>query len=252
MPEQVEQEQEQEQQQEQEINQQAEQLQIDWESDSNPYKKRYGDSQSQITPLVNTLRGFAEYDQNTKTWKPKTTSIQTQDKDVDFDKMLSGYDPDFVKALDGYTQNQIRKAINGFKEESISMQKYNSKMLEGRGKALEEFGSEFDFAKNGKMNMESPLYKLADEILTSKYVELNSDGTFHKYTNPDAEYLSTAEAYALLSKRAKQQPVDKGKLTAIQGKGTKATGVKKNLSFEEYRKLPDSEKDAYDLAQMGG
>ena len=28
---------------------------IDWESDDNPYKKRYGDSQSQVTPLVRTL-----------------------------------------------------------------------------------------------------------------------------------------------------------------------------------------------------
>lgn len=225
---------------------------IDWEAEGNPYKKRYGDSQSQIQPLVNTLRQFAEYDQNTKTWKPKTTQQSTQQQSGKIDELLNGYDPEFVKALDGYTQKQIQRAIKEFREESISTQKYNSAMLDGRNRAITEFGSEFDFAKDGKMNQESPLYKLADEILTSKYVELNGDGTFHKYTNPDAEYLATAEAYALLSKRAKQQQPDKGKLNAIQGKGTKASGVKKNLSFEEYRKLPDAEKDAYDLAQMGG
>lgn len=245
-------EQAQEQGQEQQSNQQAEQPVIDWEVDDNPYKKRYGDSQSQIQPLVSTLRQFAEYDQNTKTWKPKTVPVKTQDQGDDFGKVLEGYDPEFVKALGGYTEAQIKRAINTYKEESVAMQRYNSKMLEGRGKALEEFGSEFDFSKDGKMNPTSPLYQLANEILTNKYVELNSDGTFHKYTTPEAEYLSTVEAYAILSKRAKQQTPDKEKLNAIQGKGTKASGIKKNLSFEEYRKLSQEEQDAYDLAQRGG
>ena len=225
----------------------------DWEDDGNPYKKRYGDSQSQIQPLVRTLQSFAEYDHNTKTWKPKTQAQPTTQVD-DVDRLLEGYDPEFRKVLVGYTQKQIDSALNKFQEQSTELQRYNSKMFEGRNRAIEEFGSEFDFAKEGKMNPASPLYQLANEILTNKYVELNPDGTFHKYSHTEAEYLSTAEAYALLSKRAKTQPLtaDKGKLNAIQGKGSKAAGIKKNLSYEDYFKLSPEEKDAYDLSQSGG
>lgn len=221
---------------------------IDWEGDENPYKKRYGDSQSQIQPLVSTLQQFAEYDQNTKTWIQKPQAKPEPVEGNSFD----GYDPDFVKALEGYTQKTIDTAISKMREDSISKQKYDSDTLDSRSRSIEEFGGEFEFAKNGQMNQESPLYKMADEILTKKYVELNPDGTFHKYTNTDAEYLATAEAYALLSKRGKQVPPDKEKLNAIQGKGTKSAGVKQNLSYEDYRKLSSDEQDAYDMAQIGG
>jgi len=93
---------------------------------------------------------------------------------------------------------------------------------------------------------------MADEILTKKYVELNADGTFHKYSNVDAEYLATAEAFALLSKKPKEDPPDKGKLGAIEGKGSNAAGVKKSLAYEEYRALSTAEQDAYDLKEQGG
>ncbi len=232
-------------------NQQAQQ-QTDWESDSNPYKKRYGDSQSQVTPLVQSLQEFAEYDQSTKTWKPKAAAPTAPVVTPTENNTFEGYDPEFVKTLEGYTKKQVDDAITKYKEEALSTHKYDSSVLESRSKALEEFGSEFDFNKDGKMNAESPLYKMADEILTTKYVELNSDGTFHKYSTPDAEYLATAEAYALLSKRAKVEAPDKGKLNAINGPGSRAAGVKKSLTYEEYRKLPTDEQDAYDLAQTGG
>ena len=65
---------------------------VDWELDDNPYKKRYGDSQSQVQPLVRTLQQFAEYDHNTKTWKPKTQTVTTQPISEDFEKVLEGYD----------------------------------------------------------------------------------------------------------------------------------------------------------------
>ncbi len=155
----------------------------DWETDDNPYKKRYGDSQSQVQPLVNSLNQFAEYDQSTKTWKQKVASpAVTPTEDNPFD----GYDPEFVKTLQGYTEKQISSAITKYKEESVSAQKYHSDTMESRDRAVKEFGGEFDFSKDGKMNAESPLYKLADEILTTKYVDLNADGTFHKYSNVDA------------------------------------------------------------------
>jgi len=40
-------------------------------------------------------------------------------------------------------------------------------------------------------------------------------------------------------------------LGAIQGKGTSGAGGKKALSFDEYNKLSDEEKDAYDMGQAG-
>ena len=221
---------------------------IDWEAEDNPYKKRYGDSQSQVKPLVQELQNFAEYDQSTKTWKLKVTKTP----DVSSENPFEGYDPEFVKTLEGYTKSQISSAIKKFSEESVSTQKYNSDTLDSRNRALEEFGSEYDFNKDGKMNAESPLYKMADGILNKKYVELNADGSFHKYSNVDAEYLATAEAFALLTKRGNSENPEKGKLKAINGPGSRAGGVKKSLSYEEYRALSDDEKDTYDSAQMGG
>lgn len=222
---------------------------IDWEAEDNPYKKRYGDSQSQVQPLVKTLQDFAEYDQATKTWKPKAPAKPVID--LDAENPFEGYDADFVKAIEGHTAKQIDIAIKKLNADSVSKQKYDSDTLDSRDRAIKEFGSEFDFSKDGKMNPESPLYKMAEKILTRKYVELNADGSFHKYSNVDAEYLATAEAFALLSKRKEDAP-DKGKLNAIQGKGSIAAGVKKKLSPEEYRLLSDTDKDAYDLQEYGG
>jgi len=228
---------------------------IDWEVDDNPYKKRYGDSQGQIQPLVRTLNQFAEYDHNTKTWKPKTQAASTPaPSDTELEKLLSGYDPDFVKALGGYI-SPIKSELAALKkerQESAFMVEYNDTLRKARTQALTEFGDEFNFSNNGAFNKESPLYKLADEILIAKYAQFNPDGSFHRYSSPEAEYMATVEAYAILSKRAKQAPpTDKNKLGAIQGKGTKAAGVKKSMSFEEYNKLSTEEKDAYDLQQTG-
>mgnify|MGYP001610667183 FL=1 len=224
--------------------------QVDWEVDTNPYRKRYTDSQSQVQPLVRTLQQFAEFDHNTRTWKPKAIAPATPE--VSNDTGLEAYDPEFKKALSGFTQKQVEAAIAKYRRESEEQAGYNTAMQEGRSKAIREFGEDFNFAKDGKMNPASPLYQLANEILTNKYAILNPDGSLQKYNNAEAEYLATTEAYAILSKRAKQPPVDKGKLNAIQGKGTKSAGIKKELSYEEYDKLPEAEKDAYDLAQKGG
>lgn len=235
----------------QEQTQETAEQQIDWENEQNPYRKRYSDSQSQITPLVQTLQQFAEYDHNTKQWKPKAPAQEV--KTDDFSKEFENYDPTFRKALEGYTQAQIKNAITEFKKESSSISEYTSGVEGSRNKAISEFGTEFDFAKDGKMNMQSPLYKLADDIVQSKYAEFNPDGTFCKYTNPDAEYLATVEAYAILAKRSKQQTsTNTKKFNAIQGKGSKDTGVKRTLSYEEYSKLPSDQQDAYDLTERGG
>lgn len=242
--------------QQQEQGQQEQSATIDWDADDNPYKKRYGDSQGQIQPLVRTLNQFAEYDHNTKSWKPKgqQNQQQTQQSPSDFEKALEGYDPEFVKNLKGIItplQSRLEK-FEKEQEQSAFMNNYNSSMTAARNKTLQEFGTEFDLAKNGKFNDQSPLYKMANEILTAKYAQFNPDGSFHRYTSPDAEYMATVEAYAIMAKRSKQAPVvDKGKLGAIQGKGTKSSGVKKALSYEEYSKLSNSEKDAYDMQQAG-
>ncbi len=232
----------------QQNNQQVQQP--DWEQDTNPYRKRYADSQGQIQPLVRTLSQFAEYDHTTKQWKPKTQAAPVVQGE-DFERVLEGYDPEFRKALTGYTKKQIDDAIAQYRQESVYMTEYNSQVASARNKALEEFGDEFEFSKNGKFNTESPLYKLSNEILTAKYAQFNPDGTWHRYTTPDAEYLSTVEAYAIISKRAKQAPPDKGKLAAIQGKGSKAAGISRKLTFEEYNKLTNDQKDTYDLQQVG-
>ena len=232
------------------------QPQTDWENEANPYRKRYSDSQSQVQPLVRILQQFAEYDHNDKAWKPKTQAAPAQaNSNEDFEKVLEGYDPEFKKALAGYTKAQIKSAIAESQKESAFLSEYNSGVQASRSKAMEEFGADFGFAKDGKMNTASPLYQLANEIITNKYAVFAPDGTFQKYTTPEAEYQATVEAYAILSKREKQaaaQPVNKNKLGAIQGPGSKAAGIKKALPYEEYNKLSSDEKDAYDLAQQGG
>ena len=242
----------QETQDQQQQSQQQTQQQIDWENEQNPYKKRYGDSQGQVQPLVRTLQQFADFDHNTKTWKPKTQPASTQAQDADFEKILEGYDPEFRKALSGYTQKQIKDAIAEYHKTSVFQNEYDSGVRNSRSKAMEEFGGEFEFAKDGKMNPQSPLYQLADDIVQSKYVILNPDGSFAKYSTADAEYLATVEAYAILAKRSKQQPSNKGQLGLIKGKTTGSAAAKRQLSQEEYFKLSDADKDAYDLAQTEG
>ena len=243
----------QQQQNDQQQGQDGQQSVIDWESESNPYKKRYSDSQGQVTPLVSTLKSFAEYDHSTKTWKPKTQAVNPpQGGDDDVEKLLEGYDPDFRKNLKVYTQRQIDSALNKFNERNTFVESYNKGVTSARDKCIKEFGSDYEYAKDGKFNPASPLYKLADEILTTKYAQFQPDGTFYRYTTPDAEYLATVEAYAIITKRAAQGNVQgKTKLGAIQGKGTSGAGGKKGLSYEEYSKLSDSEKDAYDMGQVG-
>jgi hypothetical protein len=232
----------------------AEQPTIDWEADDNPYKKRYTDSQGQVAPLANTLKQFAEYDHNTKSWKPKAQSQQTQQTDEDVEKLLEGYDPDFKKSLKVYTQKQIDSALQRYNENNTFMSNYNSGVTNARAKAISEFGGEYELAtKDGQFNANSPLYKIANDILTKDYAEFNADGTFKRYTRPDAEYKAIAEAYAVIQKRSKVDPnFGKTKLGAIQGKGTAGGSGKKSLSFEEYDKMSSEEKDAYDLQHQVG
>lgn len=226
---------------------------IDWENEANPYRKRYADSQGQITPLVRTLQQFAEYDHFTKQWRLKTQAPASSGQVDDVDKLLEGYDPEFKKVLHGFTSHQIRQALAERDKQTEDARMYSAGIEKSRSRAVSEFGTEFEFAKNGKMNTASPLYKLANEIVISKYSQFNSDGSFVRYTNPEAEYLATIEAYAILSKKSKQAPsTDKGKMGAINGKGSKAGGVKRKLSSEEYSKLTTAEKDSYDMAEMGG
>jgi len=223
---------------------------IDWEGESNPYKKRYSDSQGQIQPLVRALSQLGEYDHDSKSWKPKTQAPQPVSPDGDVEKLLEGYDPEFKKAFSVYTQKQIDAAITKYRDESTAVSDFNSGIQESRTKAIAEFGDEYDYVKDGKFNTNSPLYKMANEILSSKYTDFNPDGTFHKYRSSDAEYRATVEAYAIISKKANKEQPSKGHLSAIQGKGTRAAGVKKVLSLEEYSNLSSDEKDAYDLAQI--
>ncbi len=227
--------------------------QVDWENEQNPYRKRYTDSQSQIQPLVRVLQQFAEYDHNAKTWKSKTQAANNQPALQDDDSELENYDPKFSKAVEAKARKIARAELNEWKKESAFLSEYNSGVQEARGRTISEFGTEFDFAKDGKMNTQSPLYQLANEIITNKYAIFNPDGTFQRYSNSEAEYLATTEAYAILAKRSRQQTnPDKAKLSAIQGKGTKSAGIKRKLAYDEYSKLSREQQDAYDLTENGG
>ena len=242
--------------QEQEQPQETAQPQVNWDDEGNVYKKRYADSQSQIQPLVRTLQQFADFDHTTKSWKPKVTQAPPTQEQVDeMDRLLDGYDPNFVKAMKSII-TPLKTQVEEFKryrKESDEQTDFTAKFTSSRSKAIEEFGGEFDYVKNGKFNPESPLYKMADSILCEKYAEFNPDGSFHRLTTPDGEYLATVEAYAILSRNAKKAPTNPntGKLGAIAGKGSKAGGVKRKLSSDEYNKLSTSEKDTYDAQEMG-
>ncbi len=241
------------QQQGQEGQQQVKPPVIDWEADDNPYKKRYGDSQGQIGPIIQTLHQFAEYDHNTKSWKPKTQAVSKQSEaraPDDVEKLLEGYDPDFVKNVGAYFGKKMAPLQSELQEmrKAKENNEYTSAVDNTRSTIKKEFGDEFEFVKDGQFNLQSPLYKLADQILAAKYVaQFNPDGTVNRYTSPDAEYMATVEAYAILTKRSKQTPpAGKGKVSAIVGKGTGASGVKGKISTEEYLKLSNEQKDEYD------
>jgi hypothetical protein len=221
---------------------------IDWEAESNPYRKRYTDSQSQITPLVQTLSNFAEYNHQTKTWEPKRSSkpaVENEEADP-----FAEYDPSFREKLDGYVLRKANSIFDQRQEKTQAQTEYNSKVENSRSRALNEFGNDFELAKDGKFNPASPLYKLANDILATEYAQFNPDGSLHSYTHPDAEYLATVRAYGVISKQMSKPAPNKAKFNAIQGQGSKAGGVKRALSYEEYEKLSEDEKNVYYLQQV--
>ncbi len=119
---------------------------IDWEKDSNPYKKRYGESQSQIQPLVNVLRRFADYDHQTGEWKPRQAESPKQEISTDdFNKMLDGYDPEFVKSLRVAVGREVESGITKFRDsfykENSRISEYNSTLDKSRKRVISEFGS---------------------------------------------------------------------------------------------------------------
>lgn len=227
--------------------------QIDWESSDNPYRQRYENSQSQIKPLTEVLKQHLEYDHNTKTWRPKTQQ-KTQQEPVDFDKVFSGYDPEFsgnLKRVLAPLQQEI-KTLREEKEQNAFLNNYNSIKEKAQAQVIKDFGDEFELVVNGQFNLNSPLYKVANEILRSDYAEYNADGSFRKFNRPDAEYKAVREAFGIIQKRMKADPnFGKTKLGSIQGKGTSGAGGKKVLTEEEYLKLSEDEKDAIDMAQIG-
>jgi len=165
-----------------------------------------------------------------------------QDK---IDDLTKHFDPETARILNGYFDNLVEKKFNSY-QENFRIQNEFQKQLSG---VWEETKKLFpDVA-----NPESKLYVRANEIMFERNLaELDANGNLRLLT-PFAYRIATEAASVELGRQASENApvqVKKGQAGMVQGKGSKSFGGGK-LTFEQYQKLSDEEKDAYDRQTSG-
>jgi len=163
-----------------------------------------------------------------------------QDKIDDLNKY---FDPETAKIISGYVDRKVEKrvteALDNYRQQTKSQSDFENQVTDVWNETKKIYP---DVA-----NPNSPLYRRANEILFERGLAEMNNGILHLLT-PFA-YRIAVEAAAEESSR--QAPANaelqtkKTQATAIQGKGSKSAPQGK-LTYEQYKQLPDEDKDAYD------
>jgi len=154
------------------------------------------------------------------------------------------FDPETAKILSGYVKNMLKTEFSSFQESSKKQTEFQSQVSD----VWEETKKEFPDAANPQ----SKLYSRANEILYERgLAEQTPDGGV-KLLTPFAYRIAVEAASVELGKQASENAgtnAKKGQAGAIQGKGSKTSSGK--LTYDQYNKLSDDEKDAYDKQTTG-
>lgn len=166
-----------------------------------------------------------------------------QDK---IDDLTKYFDPDTAKILSTWTKQQIAEAISKDRESSTRDTEFRSQVSENWEETKKLFPD--------LTNQQSKLYVRANEILFERgLAEVDGEGNIRLLT-PFAYRIATEAASIELGRLASENigtQVKKGQAGMVQGKGSKGSGGG-NLTYEQYNKLSDEEKDAYDRNSRGG
>lgn len=157
------------------------------------------------------------------------------------------FDADTAKVISEYVDGKIKAGIssglNNFKAESEGQTAFSKQVTE----VWDETKKLYPEAADSKSN----LYLRANEILFERgLAQTDASGQLRLLT-PFAYRIAVEAASAELSRQVPGNDVLKGKkgrAGAIQGKAGGGTPQGK-LSYEQYEKLSDEQKDAYDKSQ---
>lgn len=155
------------------------------------------------------------------------------------------FDPETARILSGYFKNLLKTEIDGFQQNSRVQQEFQ--------KSVSDVWEETKKLFPDVVNPQSKLYVRANEILFERgLAELDANGNI-KLLSPFAYRMATEAAYSELGMKTSENAgtqARKGQAGMVQGKGSKGFGGGK-LTYEQYQKLSDEEKDTYDKQSRG-
>ena len=199
----------------------------------------YVNSNKEATRMAQEIKRLNTLVQQANTPKEKAV---VQDK---IDDLTQHFDPETARILSGYFKNLLKTEFEGFQNQS----RVQSEFQEQVSSVWEETKKLFPDAANS----ESKLYTRANEILFERNLaEVDTDGNIRLLT-PFAYRIAVEAASVELGRHASENAetqARKGQAGMVQGKGSKGMGAGK-LTYEQYNKLSDDEKDAYDKSTSG-
>ena len=165
-----------------------------------------------------------------------------QDK---IDDLTKHFDPETARILTGYFDNRIKTMIESSQETSRVQGEFQ--------KSVSDVWEETKKLFPDVANSNSKLYVRANEILFERgLAEIDANGTT-RLLSPFAYRMATEAAATELGRQSSEDAgvkVKKGQANMIQGRGSKSFGGGK-LTYDQYQKLSDDEKDAYDKSTTG-
>mgnify|MGYP001576178020 FL=1 len=157
---------------------------------------------------------------------------------------LSYFDPETGKALSGYVQKQIAAALEKSQNDSRSQSEFSSQITQ----IWEETKKLYPEAADPN----SKLYQRANQLLFERGLAKQDNSGALTLATPFAYRIAVEAAAQELSRQAPEAAatqVKRSQAGAIQGRSSKSVPQGK-LTFDQYSKLSDEEKNAYDEASI--
>ena len=202
-------------------------------------EEAYSNSNREATRMAQELKRLNTLLQQART-PEKREAIQEEITDL-----TKHFDPETARILSGYFKNMLKTEFDNYQNQSRVQNEFQSQV----STVWEETKKLFpDVA-----NPQSKLYVRANEILFERNLaEVDAGGGIRLLT-PFAYRIAVEAASLELGRQASENAgtqTKKGQAGMVQGKGSKGFGGGK-LTYDQYQKLSDEEKDAYDKSTTG-
>lgn len=186
------------------------------------------------------IRLAGEVKRLTTEFQQAQTPVEKEEVRDKINDLSQHFDEDTAKILENYVNNRLETKIAEMGQSNKAQSEFESEVSENWEETKKLYP---DVA-----NPQSKLYLRANEIMFErKLAELEADGTV-KLLTPFAYRIAVEAADSELSRQATEaapNQTKKSQAGIVQGKGSKTVSQGK-LTYEEYNKLSDDEKDAYD------